>query len=419
MSRLRPLRELEPRDRRPAAWAATQFACVMTANFVLRAVREEMGVQGGVDNLPWLFTATFVGTLLLVPAYGWAAGRWGRRQLSRGLYLGLALSLLLPLLAWVLALVPVMMLRRAVFVWLSVINMIAVAGFWAAVVDVWRGERAPRVYALVAAGGTVGALVGPALALGLVDAIGPHGLLLVGAIAWVLAASCGEALERALRERDDVPDAARPMGGSSWAGLRDVIANPALRGLAIWILAYTATSTALYLMQARIVGGAIASPEARTALFARVDLGVNILALALQLTLTGRVLARARLATVLSVLPGITVLLALALATVPLLGVLVLAQLLRRACEHGFAKPARELLYAATPRETKFKGQNALDTLVYRGGDVISAWAVQALASVTGITGVGLATAGIGAGWWWFSRRLAARRSPGEAHDRS
>ncbi len=419
MSRLRPFQQLEPRDRRPAAWAATQFACVMTANFVLRSVREEMGVQGGVDNLPWLFTATFVGTLLLVPAYGWAASRWGRRQLSRGLYLGLAVSLVVPLLAWVFALVPVMLLRRAVFVWLSVINMIAVAGFWSAVVDVWRGERAPRIYALVAAGGTVGALLGPALALALVEHTGPHGLLLVGAIAWVLAASCGDALERALRERDDVPDAARPLGGSSWAGLRDVVANPALRGLAIWILAYTATSTALYLLQARIVGGAIASPAERTALFARVDLGVNLLALALQLSLTGRVLARARLATVLGVLPTVTVLVALALALVPVLGALVLAQLLRRACEHGFAKPARELLYAATPREAKFKGQNALDTLVYRGGDVVSAWAVQALASVTGITGVGLATAALGAGWWWFSRRLAARGSSTTTGDRS
>lgn len=417
MSPLSGPSQLPAIDRPPARWAFAQFVCIMAANFVLRAVREEMGVAGGVDNLPWLFTATFTGTLLLVPLHGWAASRWGRRTLARVVFFGLATSLVVLMLAHRGASLGTdVVLARAVFVWASVINMFAVASFWAAVVDIWRGASAPRVYAFVAAGGTIGALLGPSCALVLAPQLGATGLLGVAATFWALAGACAGGLERCLRDRPDVPNAAAAIGGSMFSGLRAIVREPALRGLAIYVLAFTATSTAIYLLQGRIVVSAIEDSAQRTALFAKLDLAVNVLALTLQLGVSGRLLATARLSATLGLLPLVTLVVLIALAVTPILPVLVVAQCVRRACEHAVAKPARELLYGGQSREGKYQGQNAVDTVIYRGGDAASAWLVQAAVVLVGTSGVAVIAA-LGAGAWLrFARHLADTRArPAEA----
>lgn len=421
MSSLLGLSQIPAVDRRPSRWAFAQFVCIMAANFVLRAVREEMGVAGGVDNLPWLFTATFSGTLLLVPLHGWAASRWGRRTLARTIFFGLAASLLAIMLLHRSASASTdVVIARVVFVWASVINMFAVASFWAAVVDIWRGASAPRIYAFVAAGGTVGALLGPSCALLLAPHVGATGLLGASAMFWALAGACAGGLERSLRDHPDVPNAAAPIGGSMFSGLRAIVHDPALRGLAIYVVAFTATSTALYLLQGRIVVSAIEDSAQRTALFAKLDLAVNVLALTLQLGVSGRLLATARLSATLGLLPLVTLVVLIALAVVPILPVLLVAQCVRRACEHAVAKPARELLYGGQSRSGKYQGQNAVDTVIYRGGDAASAWLVQGAVMVVGTSGVAVLAAIGATGWLWFARHLAdTRETPPDGTRRS
>ncbi len=400
---------VDPRARGhgPVLAAAVQFAFVMTANFVLRSAREEMGVAGGVSNLPWMFSATLGGTLVLVPLYGWAASRLGRRGLTIAIYSALALSLVALHLAFVTIDDGGAALSRITFVWLSVINVIAVASFWSTAVDLFKGEAARRSFGTIAAGGTVGALLGPTLALLLAERLGARGLLLVGAGLWVGAIVAALVLERWVENRDDAAPARSPVGGGMFAGLRALRVTPELRGLAIHVLAFTATSTVLYLVQARIVRDTIADPGERTALFASIDLAVNVLALAVQVGLTGRILGRLSLAWALAVLPLVTVVVLVGLAVTPVLAVLVVAQVVRRACEHAFGKPARELLYEHTPRVAKFHGQNAVDTAVYRAGDAACAWVVDGLHAM----GVGpsvllLGFAGLGVAWSRFAYRL-------------
>ena len=393
--------------------AAVQFALVMTANFVLRSVRDEMGVVGGVSNLPWMFSATLGGTLAMVPLYGYAASRLGRRALAAAVYGVLSTSLVALHVAFVAFDGAEATLGWITFVWLSVINMIAVASFWSAVVDVFTGAAARRSFGTIAAGGTVGALVGPALALALADLLGARGLLLVGAALWLAALAAGVWLERALTDRLDVASARAPVSGGMLAGVHALFTNPALRGLAIHVLAFTATSTVLYLVQARVVREAIDDPDTRTALFAALDLAVNVLALALQLVFTARLLARVRLAAALAVLPVITAVLFAGLALAPVLAVLVVAQVLRRASEHAFGKPARELLYEHAPRVTKFQGQNTVDTAVYRAGDAACAWLVEALVGLgVGPSALLLGFAGFSLAWARFAHALGRRTAP-------
>lgn len=397
--------------RAPVAWATVLFSQVMLASFVMRAVREEMGVSGGVDGLPWLFTGTFVVTLALVPLFGIAAARLGRRALATAIYGAFAVSLALLWLAFALLRdhePAVVWLSRGAFVWLSVINMIAVSTFWGVAVDLFGGERGKQTFGTLAAGGTAGALVGPSVALALAERIGTHQLLLVSAAAWLMAMVCTRGLERAATNIS--PSRGEALGGSALAGLRDVAKNRTLREIGIYVLLYTATSTVIYLVQAAIAKAAFDSRDERTAFFASVDLAVNVLAILVQLGGTRRILVRLRMATVLAILPAATIALLVVLGAWPMLMTLAIVQTLRRALEHAVAKPGRELLYDRVDREAKLKGQNAVDTVVYRAGDAVSGWAVAGLQLLgLGNTALLFAFVPIAAVWAWYSRKIANR----------
>ncbi len=364
----------------PALWAFAQFASVLTATFVVRSVRDQMGIAGGVRDLPWLFTATFVTTVALVPLFGWVATRLGRGALAIAVYGGLGLSMATLALAEFVLADDTVWIARAAFVWLSVINMIAVATFWSVVVDVFDHGEAPRAFGVIAAGGTLGALTGPLIALVLAPYVGAPTLLLISAGAWGVASLCARGLECSLRGRVDVTAGARPVGGSPFAGLVLLVRSARLRGVALYVLAFTATSTALYLAQGDIVAHEIVDKGEQRAFFARIDLLVNVIAVVLQVTLTGRILARVPLPIVLAALPALSAVLLLVLGHSPTLAVLTGAMCIRRATEHAVAKPGRELLYLGMDRDAKFKGQAAVDTVVYRGGDAASAWVVDAIA---------------------------------------
>jgi AAA family ATP:ADP antiporter len=405
----RRIAALEKGELGSVAWAFAQFACVLTATFVLRAVRDEMGIAGGVKKLPWLFTATFVVTMAIVPAYGWAAARMGRRTLNLAVYGALAASMLGFWVAFVLAapeLTP--WINRVAFVWLSVINMVAVAAFWSSIVDIFTPAQGHRVFGIVAAGGSVGALLGPALGWGLAETVGQLPIFGASALAFVAAAGCALGLDRSVEGKPGVAGGTRPLGGGILEGLRAVARPGPLRGIAIYIALYTTTSTVIYVgLQGPIVDAAITDPAARTAWFARIDLLVNALALAAQLAFTGPMLRRMALAAVLVVLPLVTIGTFIALAALPTLGMLAIAQTIRRACEHAVAKPGRELLYATLDRDAKFKGQNAVDTVVYRATDAISAWLVRLVAdAVAGLSGLVWAFGPVAIVWVWWGWKL-------------
>jgi AAA family ATP:ADP antiporter len=413
--------DLRPSERAAVLWAFVYFFCLLSGYYILRPVRDEMGIQGGIANLPLLFTATFLVMLAVVPVFGWLSARYPRRVMLPAVYLFFAANLIVFYGAFQIpALRPV--LARVFFVWLSVFNLFVVAVFWSFMVDLFTDEQGKRLFGFIAAGGTGGAIAGPAVTAGLATTLGPVNLLLVSAALLAVTLICIKRLNawsgrEGGRQTAAARSAGEALGGSMWAGLRDVLRSPYLIGICLYLLCYTTLSTLLYLEMVRLVAAEYPVPGERTRLFATLDLAVNLLTLAIQVLLTARILGRFGVTATLALLPAFAVLGFAVLGIVPLLAVLIVFGAIRRAGEFALSKPAREILYTVVPREQKYKAKSVIDTLVYRGGDMLSSWLVSALRAMgLGLSALSFAAIPLAIAWTliavWLGRRYQSRRVP-------
>jgi AAA family ATP:ADP antiporter len=376
----------------PALWSFGYFFCVLSSYYVLRPVRDEMGVAGGVERLPWLFTGTFVAMVAAVPLFGALAARYPRRTLLPIVY-AFFIACIVGLFALLRGGAALAWAPGAFFIWLSVFNLFAVSVFWSFMVDVWREEQAQRLFGFIAAGGSAGALCGPALTAVLAAHIGPVNLLPIAAALLAGALVCIARLRHSARpsrpadSRGAHDEAA--IGGNALGGLTRVLRSPYLLGICGFVGLATATGTFVYFQQAQIVRAAFADPGRRTAVFAMMDLAVNALTIGAQLFATGRLVTRFGLPRVLPTLPVLSLAGFGALAAAPAAAVLIAFQVLRRAAQYGISGPAREMLFTVLAREDKYKAKSVIDTVVHRGGDAVSGWAFA------GLTALGLQMRGV------------------------
>lgn len=366
-----------PGEARRVAFAFAAFFLILCSYTILRPVRDEMAVRFGADRLQWLFSATFAFTLLVVPLFGAIVRALRQDRVLPVVYGFIVLKLLLFQAAFAVGGSPVA--AAVFFVWLSVFNLFVVSLFWSRMGDCFSTDESHRLYGYIAAGGTCGALVGPAttalLARHLATAhlLGLSALLLSVSIACVLAVP-----------RTGSGSARAPAGGAILAGIPLVLKQPDLRGIALLVLCYTTVSTVLYIEMVRLVGLEFSNAGERTSFFARVDLAVNASALFLQLLGTRRIVGRFGLR---MTLPLVPMLLAVASSMLGawrgLVGV-ASVQVLHRAGEYALGKPGREMIYTTLNAESRYKAKNFIDTAVYRAGDAGSAWVIS------GLRGLGL-----------------------------
>ena len=412
------------RDSPPLWWSLLYFFSLLSGYYVLRPVRDAMGASGDVLAVfpPWLvdwservgfalsdytlqilFTGTFVCMVLLQPVYGALVSRFPRRIFLPAVYLVFIACLLF--FYW--AFNHEMPGRGAAFfIWTAVFNLFAVSVFWSFMADVFSNENAKKVYGYIGAGGTIGALLGPAITRSLVQRIGVGDLLLVSVAFLSLCLLCILMLRPwAMRREQELGEASGElaMGGSVWAGLRLVWKNPLLRALAMLMFFGVGVGTLLYNEQAAIARKFFIEDAARTAYYANIDLAVNTLTILVQVFLTRWLLRRHGVAPLL-LLPAIAILIGFSLLTLSPLPILVaIVQVVTRAGEFSLAKPARETLYTRVDRESRYKAKAVIDTVVYRGGDLTFVWAHKALAvfgsQVVFLAGVGVA-AGMTLGAW-------------------
>ncbi|MFL5312683.1 MAG: NTP/NDP exchange transporter [Myxococcales bacterium] len=403
-----------PDELKAVLLAFAYFFFLLSSYYILRPLRDEMGVAGGVQKLPWLFTGTFVAMLVAVPAFSALGARLPRHRFIPLSYRFFTANILVFWALFATGRFPVGA-ARAFFIWTSVYNLFVVSVFWSFMADIFRHEQGARLFGFIAAGGSAGALAGPLLTTSLVKPLGTTHLLLVSAVLleasvqcvlalhrWSLAAHPGNAPERA--------EAQRPLGGDFLSGIRAVFRSPLLLGICAYVLLLTATTTLLYFEQAQIVLRSSGDPRVRTALFARIDLVVNVLTLLLQGFVTGRLIRTFGLRAGLGLLPVLTVLGFVALALAPTFLVLTLVQGIRRAAHFSIDRPAREILFIDVDREQKYKSKNFIDTVVYRGGDAVTAWISSALSAlglgVVPVAAVAIALSGI---WLWNGLVLARK----------
>ena len=379
--------KLEPGELAPVVLGFAYFFCLLCGYYVVRPVRDEMGIQGGVDQLAWVFSATFLVMLAVVPAFGWAVQRYSRRGLVVASY-GFFIVNLLVFFALFRADVAPAWIARAFFVWVSVFNLFVVSLFWSVMNDVFDARQALRLFGVIAAGGSLGAIVGPTITTFLAQPLGPINLLPISAVFLVAAtvfALLIMASSGAHSARQGPSEATR--GESVWAGVSNVARSPYLLGICVFIVGYSTLSTFLYFEQAHIVQGAFSSSAARTQVFSAMDLATNVITLALQFFATARLVAWLGLPVALAMIPVAVAAGFGALGFAPTLAVLVAFQVVRRAGNYAITKPAREMLFGVVSREDKYKAKNFIDTVVYRFGDAASGWLYTGLAAA----GLGLA----------------------------
>jgi AAA family ATP:ADP antiporter len=385
--------EVRPAELRCLGWAWLYIFSVLFSYYILRPIRDEMGVASGVENLPWLFTGTLLGMIAVNPPFAALVARLPRTKFIAVSYrFFLANLLLFAVLLQVATAEQNIWIGRVFFIWASVFNLFVVSVFWGLIVDVFNAEQGKRLFGFIAAGATLGGIVGSSLTAVLAKQVPATYLLLGSALLLEAAVFCVRRVSRlsdALQRRPPASGDVAPIGGSMLSGLRHALASPYLIQVSVYILLFAVTSTFLYFQQAEIARQGFADRGARTAFFARVDLWVNFLTLGAQLFLTARLLRWAGVAITLAALPLVSMIGFGALAVVPTIVVLVAYQVIRRAGNFAFARPTREVLFTVVPREDKYKAKSFIDTVIYRLGDQVGAW------SYAGLGLLGLAMPGI------------------------
>jgi len=416
MSALTLVLRAEKGETGSSLWSFACFFCVLCGYYVLRPLRDEMGLQGGVENLPWLFSATFAAMCAAVPLFGFAASRLPRRRLVPWAYLFFIANVLLFYGLFASGVTPGWV-AHSFFVWVSVFNLFVVSLFWSLMADLFRPAQAARLFGFISAGGSCGALAGPTLTAFLAAPLGTANLLLVSCGFLVLALLCIGALVRGA-ETPCAPSAeataAGVIGGTTWSGLAQIARSPYLLGIVAYVLLYTVLLGFAYLEVARLVAATYQDSAQRTALFAQVDLAVNVLTLLGQLFLVTRLVEKLGVGAALALLPALGLTGFIAIGIVPTLAALIVFQVLRRAADYAIARPAREMLFTVLPREAKYKSKNFIDTVVFRGGDAVSGWVYAALKGL-GLSIAGLAAAAIPGAIVW----LAVGLWLGRQHERA
>ena len=403
---------LAPTELPALLWAFAYFFCLLCSYYLLRPLRDAMGIAGGVDQLQWLFTATFLVMLAAVPVYGWAVSRFRRARLLPLVYGFFVANLLV---FYVLMQVTAeqgtlsaqattsttgsstLIVARVFFVWVSVYNLFVVSVFWSFMADIFSPERAQRLFPAIAAGGTAGALIGPLVAALCSRHFEAHTLLLLSAVTLAATLPCISHLSRWARDHfttdpeNHAQQEPSAVGGSIIAGFTTVMRSPYLLGICVSMLLFSTLATFLYFQQAAIVRDAFSDTASRTTVFASMDFATNALTLITQLFITSRLIKHAGIAVTLALVPAALTVGFIVLSISPALAAVLIVQVLRRAGNYAIMRPAREMLYTVLNRETKYKSKGFIDTAVYRGGDAVSAWAYAAM------TSLGLGTTAIAA----------------------
>jgi ATP:ADP antiporter, AAA family len=370
--------KVKPDERTRLAWSFAMFFAVLASYFTVRPVREMMGagLPGGPSQL---FAYVLLVMIALVPLFGFLATRLPRRFVLPAVYAFFISNLIAFAVAMRIEITP--FVASCFFIWVSVYNLFVVSLFWSLMSDSWSSDQGKRLFGVIAAGGTTGAIAGPILAERLVHVIGTANLPLLSAAFLLLALMASFKLSggAGVQATGGAAETKPPVTlAAVLEGATRVFQSPYLARIALFIFLANLVSTYFYLEQARLVGdaflGADGKPDkaARVAFFASLDLKVSIATALIQLFGTARVLARFGLVAALVALPVVCIAGLVGLSTLSTLTIVATIMVIERITAFALAGPAMRVLYTVVDPDEKYKAQNFIDTVVYRGGDALS-----------------------------------------------
>lgn len=389
------------------------FFFVLGGYFAVRPVRETVGTILGRDRVAHLYLWTWVGSLAIIPIYGWLVARLKRSVFLPLIYGFVAVSLTAIGIA-LRANEGSIAIGQFFYVFISILSLFLTSVFWAFLLELFDSGQAKRLFGVIAAGGTAGALAGPGITYLTVSTLGNSGVLFVGSAMFVVAVVCQQALLRIWKARSTSHHEDRPIGGNPFAGFLLVLRSPYLLAIALFVVLLASASTFLYFEQLRLVKATFVDTQERTKVFAALDWIVQGLTIVCQLFLTGRIASRLGLRVLLAIVPVIMIFGFLSLAVAGTFTVLAIVFVVRRVGEYAFVRPGREILFSRVDNETKYKAKNVVDVPVYRASDAITAQVSTALEGGSlGASAVALIGAVVATVWavngWWLGKRGEAR----------
>jgi AAA family ATP:ADP antiporter len=379
-------------------------------------VRETVGTLIGRDRVADLWTVTLIASVILVPLYGALVARFRRSIFLPWIYGTVAVAFVAFGMMLVADAIDIGM-GQIFYVFISVLNLFVVSVFWSFLLELFNHTQSKRLFGVIAAGGTAGALAGPFVTDMTVGFIGNSGIMFLGAGLFVAAIGFQRALLRIWKDRVD-PNAAaggkreeRALGGNPFAGFWLVVKSPYLLAMASFVVLLAAATTFLYFEQLRLVSETFSDPTERTRVFARIDWIVQSLTIVSQVFLTGWIASRLGLVTLLTIVPIVMIGGFLALAASGVFMTLAVVMVLRRFGEYAFVRPGREMLWSRLDTETKYKAKNLIDVPVYRASDALVAQLTGSIEKGPyGVAAIAIVGASISAVWalngWWLGRRF-------------
>jgi ATP:ADP antiporter, AAA family len=397
--------QILPHERRAVILA---FACnflLLASYYILRPVRDTVATVFGADQLQLLFTGTFIGTLIASPIYALLAARVRLNRLLPGVFWFWVLNVLLFQVLFKLA-PDNRWIGGAYYVWFSVVNLFMISVFWTLMSDLFVASQATRLFALIAAGGSLGAIAGPVVTRFAVRTIGLAGLLLVAAAGFLLVIALVHLLMRekvALQRSGAVGQATtldHDLSGNALDGFRELLRSAYSRRQAAFILLMTWVNTVAYFLQTDVISRAFSGVASRAVAIADISLVVNVLAAIILLFGLGRYVHRFGVTAGLILNPIIMVIAFIGLALSPTLLMIQALQVIRQVSQYAIARPSREICFTVVPQADRYKTKNVIDTVVYRFGDLSAAWMETGLRAA-GLRIMGSAAAGFGISIIW------------------
>jgi AAA family ATP:ADP antiporter len=401
-------------ERRATLLAFTCYFVLLAVTYILRPLRDTMATVFGAERLQFLYTLTLVTTMLFSGAYVWLTTRYRLSRVLPGVFWFLLINVVLLYLLFV-RFPASLVLAAAYWGWFSAVNLLMISVFWSLMVDVFSPTQATRLFAFIAAGGSLGSIAGPLITKHGAATLGIGGLMFVAAVGMAVLVLVVHLLMREKARLRTLPGEAphttldQPLGGNPFDGFVEVFQSAFMRRQVWFMLFMTFVSTVAYFIQTDLVAKSFSELAARTAAIADIDLWVNVLS-ALVLTFgIGRFMQRFGVTSSLLLNPLIMLVAYLAVILSPTLLMIQGLQVARRVTQYAIARPAREICFTVVPQDSRYRAKNVVDTVVYRGGDLLAAWMTSGLAAV-GIGLAGTLTFGLLCSGVWGASALALGR---------
>ena len=367
------------------------FFFVLASWYALRPVRNELAVQGGIYNLPWLLIGVMIAMLLVNPIYSWLISRINQSKLVIYIYSFFIFNLCLFLALWTFTGDEGRVWTgRAFYIWANVYSFFVVSMFWVVMINFFNHTDSKRFFGIISAGGSMGAFFGSTVARYFsteicgntsISDLGPMSLIVFS----VISLSCAIFFSISFKPKEKGVDNSSEIGGSSLDAFQNILKDPLIRNLGFYVILFTLLMTTSWMISLGIVQDWSQDPCERTAFFARIEQIVTPLTLVMQLFLASYILRKIGSLAVLSIYGLLFTIAFIAYAFYPTISTVMMVVISLRIFEYGLNKPTREAIYTKLNQQDRYKSTVFIDTFLARSGDVIGGWFVR------GLVGAGIA----------------------------